>query len=203
MKEGSHMTETVRKQPVQKRSIEKRNHILITGFQLMTKNGYHNTTTDDIAKAAGVSTGIIYRYFNDKKELFLAAIDYFIDSMEDTYFTIDDFVLSKNLEYVLKTILERFIVLHTKYKDVHEELESLRHSDHDIECSYKRFDALLHESMKKALPDEFQKLDHLQERVHLCIQFMEQYCHLLINPGDLDLEFLKAKTLHYSADVFM
>lgn len=46
------------------------------------KNGYHNTTTDDIAKAAGISTGIIYRYFSDKKEILIAAIDSFTDTME-------------------------------------------------------------------------------------------------------------------------
>ena len=50
-------------EPKQKRSIEKRNHMIETGIELMTEKGYHHTTTDDIAAAAGVSTGIIYRYF--------------------------------------------------------------------------------------------------------------------------------------------
>ena len=50
-------------EPKQKRSIEKKNHMIETGIELMTEKGYHHTTTDDIAAAAGFSTGIIYRYF--------------------------------------------------------------------------------------------------------------------------------------------
>ena len=36
--------------PKQKRSIEKRNRIIEKGFELICKNGYYNTTTNDIAK---------------------------------------------------------------------------------------------------------------------------------------------------------
>ena len=54
--------------PTQKRSIEKRNIIIEKGFELMCEEGYYNTNTTQIAKYAGVSTGIIYKYFNDKKD---------------------------------------------------------------------------------------------------------------------------------------
>ncbi|MBP5669859.1 MAG: TetR/AcrR family transcriptional regulator, partial [Lachnospiraceae bacterium] len=57
--------------PKQKRSIETRNKILEVGSMLMLKEGYHNVTTDDIAKAAGLSTGIVYHYFKDKKDILL------------------------------------------------------------------------------------------------------------------------------------
>ena len=49
--------------PTQKRSIEKKDKIVEKGFELMCENGYFNTSTNDIAKYAGVSTGIIYQYF--------------------------------------------------------------------------------------------------------------------------------------------
>ena len=57
--------------PTQKRSIEKRNKIIKMGFDLMCDKGYHNISTTEIAEYAGVSTGIIYQYFNDKKEIFI------------------------------------------------------------------------------------------------------------------------------------
>lgn len=60
--------------PTQKRSIEKRNKIIEKGFELMCNNGYYNTNTNDIAKYAEVSTGIIYQYFNDKKEIFIEEV---------------------------------------------------------------------------------------------------------------------------------
>lgn len=59
------------REPQQKRSIEKKNRIIETGFRLMCENGYQKTTTADIAKAAGVSTGIIYSYFKDKRDIFI------------------------------------------------------------------------------------------------------------------------------------
>ena len=60
--------------PTQKRSIAKRERIIENGFNLMCENGYFNTSTPDIAKAADVSTGIIYQYFNDKKDIFIEGV---------------------------------------------------------------------------------------------------------------------------------
>ena len=60
--------------PTQKRSIEKKNKIIEKGFELMCEKGFHNVSTPDIAKAAEVSTGIIYQYFNDKKEIFIEGV---------------------------------------------------------------------------------------------------------------------------------
>ena len=64
-------------EPKQKRSIEKKNQIIETGIELMIEKGYHHTTTDDIAAAAGVSTGIIYRYFRDKHEILIAGLKFY------------------------------------------------------------------------------------------------------------------------------
>ena len=45
--------------PTQKRSIETRDKIIAKGFELICNNGYYKTNTPEIAKYAGVSTGII------------------------------------------------------------------------------------------------------------------------------------------------
>ena len=42
------------REPRQKRSIEKKNKIIKAGIELILENGYHSTTTADIAKKAGV-----------------------------------------------------------------------------------------------------------------------------------------------------
>ncbi|MCQ2969734.1 MAG: TetR/AcrR family transcriptional regulator, partial [Clostridium sp.] len=60
--------------PTQKRGIEKRNKIIEAGFKVICDKGYYNITTNDIAQEAGVSVGIIYQYFNDKKEIFIEGI---------------------------------------------------------------------------------------------------------------------------------
>ena len=67
--------------PTQKRSIEKRNKIIEKGFELMCEKGYYNTSTPDIAESAWVSIGIIYQYFNDKKDIFIEGIKEYSNSI--------------------------------------------------------------------------------------------------------------------------
>ena len=63
--------------PKQQRSIEKRKKILEAGFKLFKQKGYYKTNTAEIAKEAGVSTGIVYRYFTDKKAIFIESMEQF------------------------------------------------------------------------------------------------------------------------------
>ena len=58
------------REPIKKSSIEKKNKIIEKGFELICNNGYYNVNCCDIAKYSGVSTGIIYQYFKDKKDIF-------------------------------------------------------------------------------------------------------------------------------------
>lgn len=43
-------------------------------IRMFAEHGFHNTTLETIARAAGVSVGLIYRYFEDKDELLYYAI---------------------------------------------------------------------------------------------------------------------------------
>ena len=63
------------REPQQKRSIAKKKRITEAGIQLLCEKGYYNTTTVDIAKAAHVSTGIVYSYFKDKKDILISGLD--------------------------------------------------------------------------------------------------------------------------------
>lgn len=52
-----------------------RDRILDTALRLISELGYRGATTAQIARQAGVAEGTIYRYFRDKKELFLACVE--------------------------------------------------------------------------------------------------------------------------------
>ena len=54
------MSDNEIREPVQKRSIEKKEKIIKAGFDLICEKGYYNTNTAEIAKKAGVCTGIVY-----------------------------------------------------------------------------------------------------------------------------------------------
>ena len=68
------MNEYEIRKPIQKRSIEKKEKIIQSGFELICKKGYYNTNTAEIAKNASVSTGIVYQYFKDKHDIFIEAL---------------------------------------------------------------------------------------------------------------------------------
>lgn len=53
----------------------RRNQILDAAWQCFAERGYHDTTMQDIATAAGLSAGAIYRYFPGKVELLKAMSD--------------------------------------------------------------------------------------------------------------------------------
>lgn len=61
--------------PTQKRSIEKKQRIKDAALKLMSEKGYFATSSNEIARGAGVSIGTFYSYFKDKKELYAELVD--------------------------------------------------------------------------------------------------------------------------------
>ncbi|HKB94235.1 MAG TPA: TetR/AcrR family transcriptional regulator, partial [Gaiellaceae bacterium] len=55
---------------------ERRLALVDTAIRLFTESSYRGTTTADIARAAGVSEPILYRHFDSKRDLYLAALDH-------------------------------------------------------------------------------------------------------------------------------
>jgi AcrR family transcriptional regulator len=53
---------------------ERRRQLLSHAKQLFVSLGYHATTTEKIANAAGVSEPVLYRHFDSKKALFLEVL---------------------------------------------------------------------------------------------------------------------------------
>jgi AcrR family transcriptional regulator len=51
-----------------------REHLIETAAKLLAERQVSTITTRDIARAAGLSDGVLYNYFSDKNELLLAAL---------------------------------------------------------------------------------------------------------------------------------
>ena len=171
------MSET--RMPVQKRSVEKRERIIRNGFELMCNNGYFNTTTSDIAKYVGVSTGIIYQYFNDKKEIFIEGFSKYSD---DIMFPILDILKNNtikldNMEKLLNEMLNVFIEKHTLLKRAHEEMLALAHLDEDIDKIFLEQEVEATKAVTNVLRENGIGGEGLEERVHIIIGIVENYCH--------------------------
>src|SRR5712692_8821131 len=67
------LTATARTSPRMRKADRKR-QLLVHAKQLFVTLGYQNTTTEKIARAAGVSEPVLYRHFDSKKSLFLEVL---------------------------------------------------------------------------------------------------------------------------------
>ena len=57
--------------------------ILDVAAEVFSKKGFARTQVDEIANLAGLGKGTVYRYFKDKKNLFLSVADKGIENLKD------------------------------------------------------------------------------------------------------------------------
>ncbi len=182
--------------PKQKRSIEKRNRIIEKGFELICKNGYYNTNTNDIAKYANVSTGIVYQYFNDKKEIFLEGINLYYNSIMFPILDVLDF--NKDLDDIINEIIDKYILKHTLSKDAHEEIIALSHLDTDVSKIFHQKELDMTERVINLLDNSNIVLNNKKEKVHIIIGLIENLCHNIIyhNDGCFDYDKMKKEVIN-------
>jgi AcrR family transcriptional regulator len=186
--------------PVQARSQRTREKILQSAIEMYAKKGYHSTTVDEIAAEAGVSTGIAYRYFRNKKDMLLSAINYGVDNIGHIA-KIDDIASPEaitDIQQYLETVMLRFEELHIQNRAIHDELEGLRHTDEDVKRLYtgmilEKMDALI-ERLKLIIKDN----DNIREKAYAAIGIMEQHCHMVMDNElyELDIDIMRKYTIY-------
>ncbi|WLD91570.1 TetR/AcrR family transcriptional regulator [Alkalihalobacillus sp. AL-G] len=62
---------------------EKKQRILAICIEEFAKNGYENTSTNRIIQRAGISKGLLFHYFKNKKGLFLYLVQHSIELIAD------------------------------------------------------------------------------------------------------------------------
>jgi AcrR family transcriptional regulator len=62
---------------------ESKQHILDAAAEVFAKKGVANTKIIDLAEAAGVSQGLLYRYFTDKDDVFVALLERAVNGVND------------------------------------------------------------------------------------------------------------------------
>jgi AcrR family transcriptional regulator len=53
----------------------RREQLLDVALQVFARSGYHDTSMNDVAEAAGVTKPVLYQHFESKRDLFLALLD--------------------------------------------------------------------------------------------------------------------------------
>jgi AcrR family transcriptional regulator len=53
----------------------RREQLLATGLEVFARQGFHGTSMNDVAEAAGVTKPVLYQHFTSKRELYLALLE--------------------------------------------------------------------------------------------------------------------------------
>lgn len=178
------------REPIQKRSIEKKQKIIKSGFDLICQKGYYNTNTAEIAKAAGVSTGIVYQYFKDKHDILLEGIKLYAGDI--IYPVANNFptdVSPDNLKTVLKEVINKFIENHKLSQVAHEEIMSMTHSDKEIAEFYREREMYTTKTISNILIKNGFDKTNLDERVHISINLIDDLCHEIVYHKHNELDY--------------
>lgn len=179
------------REPIQKRSIEKKEKIIKAGFELICEKGYYNTNTAEIAKAAGVSTGIVYQYFKDKHDILVEGIKrYASDIFYPMLNVTSNIKIDKNnLDAILRNMINTFIENHKLSQIAHEEIMAMTHSDKKIAEFFQENEMAMTKNISKILLDNGFDSKNLDEKVHIAIHLIDDLCHEIVYHKHKDLNY--------------
>jgi AcrR family transcriptional regulator len=166
------------REPQQERSIEKKNRIIEAGYQLFSEVGYYGTNTAEIAKRAGVSTGIVYGYFSDKRDILICVLEIYINKVFDPVLKMFD-NLKAPVDYnkLIPDIIDLIIKTHKKHAKMHEVLHSLAGNDEAVNAQF----IALEDSITLRISDKFSSLgihiENAMEKIHFIMDIIQTFSH--------------------------
>ena len=169
------------RKPIQKRSIETKEKILKAGFELICEKGFYNTNTAEIAKAANVSTGIVYQYFKDKHDILVESLQNYGSSVFYPMIKISEKDFAKNdLDTILRNMINKFIKNHKMSHSAHKEIMAMVHSDDAVAEIYHNSEIEMTDNLIKIFADNGITTDHLKEKVHVAVNLIDDLCHEVV-----------------------
>ena len=194
------------REPVQKRSIETKDKIIEAGFELICNDGFYNTNTSKIAKKAGVSTGIIYQYFKDKRDIFLSGLDKYADDIFYPMLNMSNIKFDKNnFADIMKDMIAKYIGNHKLSKTAHEEITAMTHSDKDIAYFFYKREMDMTKKIVSALSENGFNIANINEKVHIVIGLIDNLCHEIVyhKHDELDYDIMTNVVINEIVNILM
>jgi AcrR family transcriptional regulator len=156
------------REPQQKRSIDKKSRIMNAGFKLFCEKGYHNTNTSEIANKAGVSTGTVYSYFKDKKDIYVSSFENFLNNYLQPL--VDDLANTPkpiDIRQFVDKCIEIFRNLYVNSKQTIKELGTMQETDPEIMQHFANYEDIILSAFVKALDTPNIDQQNLDEKMYL------------------------------------
>lgn len=166
------------REPKKANSINKKNRIIDAGLQAFMEKGYYKTNTAEIAKIAGVSTGIVYSYFKDKKDILIYAVERYFDTVfEPLNVVIQTISNTTDVKAALKLFVSADILTHQKNADIHKEMFAMSQIDEDVHNLFMEREKKITESILSFISKNNVHITNVTEKIHVGYNLIDSLCH--------------------------
>ncbi len=182
------------RQPQQERSTEKKNRIIQASYEIFSEVGYFGANTSEIAKRAGVSTGIVYSYFTDKRDLLLYVLEIYLDRVTKPLMTLFDSIASPlDFDAVIPRLVDMTIEIHKENAQMHTTLHALAATDKEVGAEFIRLEGDITYEISNKLAEFNPEVDHPVEKVHLAMDAIQSFAHEYVfdNHRYIDYDVMK------------
>jgi AcrR family transcriptional regulator len=113
-----------------------RERLVTAATSLFNRSGYHGTDSNQIAKEAGYSTGVFYKHFKDKREIFLAAYETWVASEWKAVAV--ELTAGGTVEEIARRLVALSIDFHARWRGLRSSLLELVFTDAEVKRFYRK-----------------------------------------------------------------
>lgn len=189
------------REPISDNARKTKEKIIDCGFELMCECGYHHVNCIQIAKKAEVSTGIVYQYFIDKKNIFIEGTKKFADKIMFPMAEIlcCNIECGNDFERIILALIDETIEVQSKYEKHYHEMMSMCALDSTIAdiIHEKEMDATMR--FAEGLSMLVVKRDDLIEKSHLILHIINDFSEEVNYHRHYSLDYNKLKGMVLSS----
>lgn len=184
------------RQPKQDRAKDKKKKIIEAAYDIFSEVGFYNTNTTDIAKKAGVSTGIVYGYFSDKRDILLYVIEIYIEKVSEPFKKyVSKITAPLDFNNVVTDLLNLTMETHKSNANIHNILHSLAVTDTEINQKFLVLEDNITFSISDKLKDLGLCADSLKEKVHVAMNSIQSFAHEYVYDKHDYIDYEKMKSV--------
>lgn len=184
------------RQPQQDRAKDKKKKIIEAAYDIFSEVGFYNTNTTDIAKKAGVSTGIVYGYFSDKRDILLYVIEIYIEKVSEPFKKyVSKITAPLDFNNVVTDLLNLTMETHKSNANIHNILHSLAVTDTEINQKFLVLEDNITFSISDKLKDLGLCVDSLKEKVHVAMNSIQSFAHEYVYDKHDYIDYEKMKSV--------
>ena len=107
---------------------EKQDRIINAAIKEFAEKGYDRASTNEIVKAAGISKGLLFHYFQNKKQLYLFLFDYCYEVIADEFYKKINLTEKDFFKRIRESVLIKMELLN-KYPEIFKFIEEAYFED--------------------------------------------------------------------------